>query len=117
MRKGRRRELSFLAGWLEEAVSRYRARLGEYPAYQRADRVPRTASATPAFEPIVGDGYSIEEDADENRLVIRFDEKPATEMLAKLRAGGFKWSPTRSAHVRMRSNGATYAAKHIFGLA
>jgi hypothetical protein len=38
-------------------------------------------------------------------------------MLDKLRSAGFKWSPTRCAHVRQRSNGAIYAAKHALGVA
>jgi len=71
---------------------------------------------TPAMEMIVGDGWTISEDAEENRIVIRFDAKPPREMLNALRAAGFKWSPTRGAHVRMRSNGALYAAKRVLGV-
>jgi Domain of unknown function (DUF3560) len=82
---------------------------------QRIEELEKRAQ-TPAMQTIVGDGWTMSEDADENRIIIRFDAKPSREMLAALRAGGFKWSPTRGAHVRMRSNGATYAAKRILGV-
>ena len=73
-------------------------------------------SQTSATEPIVGDGWTISEDLDENRIIVRFDAKPSRELLSKLRENGFRWSPTRGAHVRMRSNGAIYAAKHALGV-
>jgi len=70
---------------------------------------------TPGVEPIVGEGWTISEDTEENRVIVRFDAKPSRETLAALREYGFKWSPTRGAHVRMRSNGALYAAKRVVG--
>ena len=82
---------------------------------QRIEELEKRAQ-TAAMETIVGDGWTISEDAEENRIVIRFDAKPPREMLDALRAGGFKWSPTRGAHVRMRSNGALYAAKRALGV-
>jgi hypothetical protein len=71
---------------------------------------------TPGIEAITGDGWTICEDVEENRIIVRFDEKPSREILAALRQNGFKWSPTRGAHVRMRSNGALYAAKRALGV-
>jgi hypothetical protein len=71
---------------------------------------------TPPAATIEGDGWSIEESAEENRVIIRFDAKPSREKLSELRSAGFKWSPTRGAHVRMRSNAATYWAKRIVGV-
>jgi len=72
--------------------------------------------AAPVLEPIVGDGWSITEDRDENRIIVRFDEKPGPEMLRELRSAGFKWSPTRGAHIRQASGRAVYLAKRLFGL-
>jgi hypothetical protein len=62
-----------------------------------------------------GNAWTIHEDADENRIVIRFDEKPSKEMLLKLKRNGFNWSPTRGAHVRMRGGYALFAAKDAVG--
>lgn len=73
-------------------------------------------TAAPTMETIAGPGWEIREDRDERRLVIQFDRKPDREMLAALRSGGFKWSPTRGAHIRMMSNGAIAAARRIFQL-
>jgi hypothetical protein len=67
------------------------------------------------MEPLEGDGWSITEDAEDNRIVIRFDEKPSKEVLAQLRSSAFKWSPTRKAHIRMRSDYAIHLAKEIVG--
>ena len=76
----------------------------------------RALAVRPVMETIEGEGWTITEDADENRVLISFDEKPSAEMRAKLRSAGFVWSPTRSAHVRKRSNGAIYAAKYALGV-
>src|SRR2546423_1344220 len=99
---------------------RFRARIdGKFrkgiALHKKAEELEKRAQ-TAAMETIVGDGWTISEDAEENRIVIRFDAKPPREMLDALRAGGFKWSPTRGAHVRMRSNGALYAAKRALGV-
>lgn len=66
--------------------------------------------------PIEGDGWRIEDHTDEQRLWIVFDRKPERAMLEELRRAGFKWSPTRGAHVRMTSNGALWAAKRALGV-
>ncbi len=76
-------------------------------------RAPRAA---PLFEEIAGDGWTLREDRDDNRLLIGFAQKPPREMLAALRSAGFVYSPTRGAHVRMMSNGAVYAAKRVLGI-
>lgn len=73
-------------------------------------------AVTLAIEPIVGPGWTITEDVDDNRIVIAFEEKPQPEILTALGRAGFKWSPTRNAHVRMRSNGAIYAARRVLAL-
>jgi hypothetical protein len=82
---------------------------------QRIEELEKRAQ-TPTRETIVGDGWTISDDAEENRIVIRFAAKPSREMLDKLRSCGFKWSPTRGAHVRMRSNGAWYDAGRVLGV-
>jgi hypothetical protein len=62
-----------------------------------------------------GNGWTITEDAEDNRIIVRFDEKPSKEMLLKLKRNGFKWSPTRGAHVRMRGGYALFYAKDAVG--
>lgn len=68
------------------------------------------------MEPIKGDGWTLSEDVDDNRIVIDYDEKPDRATLDALRAAGFHWSPTRGTHIRQRSNGAIYAAKRLLGI-
>lgn len=87
-------------------IRRLKARITELEA--RAARAP--------METIAGDGWEIREDVDDNRISISFDVKPDRAMLDALRSAGFKWSPTRGAHVRMTSNAAIYHAKRILGV-
>ncbi len=81
-------------------IRRVRARIEDLEA----------ATQARARAPVQGDGWVIEEDRDENRVAIRFEAIPAAEVRARLKAHGFRWSPTRRAWVRMLSNAAWYAA-------
>jgi hypothetical protein len=67
-----------------------------------------TQEARPDIE---GEGYIIREDVEDNRLLIVFDKIPDKERRTKLKRSGFKWSPTRSAWVRMLNNSARLAAE------
>lgn len=87
-------------------IRRLKARITELEA--RAARAP--------METITGDGWEIREDVDDNRIIISFDVRPDRTMLDALRGAGFKWSPTRGAHVRMTSNAAIYHAKRVLGV-
>jgi hypothetical protein len=61
-------------------------------------------------------GFEITDDATENRVMVTFPGKPSAEIRSKLKAQGFKWSPTRGAWVRMRSAHALAAAKYAMGV-
>jgi hypothetical protein len=56
------------------------------------------------------------QDHSENRLAVRFDAIPAPEVRARLKAHGFRWSPTRGAWVRMLNMSAWYAARYAMGV-
>jgi hypothetical protein len=73
-------------------------------------------AVAPVMKPIVGDGWTISEDAEDNRIHIAFDRAHDDAMHAKLRSAGFKWSPTRNAYVRLRNPAAIWAAKRVVGL-
>jgi len=60
-----------------------------------------------------GEGWKMEESLEENRIMFIFESKPNEETRTILKSGGFKWSPTRSAWVRMITNNGRYSAKHI----
>lgn len=64
-----------------------------------------------AFEPIAFDGGSI--DIEEDRVVIRHDEKPSREIIDALKGRGFRWAPSRSAWVRKHTKQAIEDAKNI----
>ena len=48
---------------------------------------------------------------DDNRLLITFEAIAAKEIRERLKRNGFRWSPSRSAWVRMLSSAARYAAE------
>jgi hypothetical protein len=68
------------------------------------------AARQPEREPIVGAGWRISEDRDDNRVAITFDAIPGHEVRDRLKASGFKWSPSRGAWVRQLNNAAWAAA-------
>lgn len=77
---------------------------------ERIERL-KSLQAAPVTEPIVGEGWTITEDLDDNRVLITFAERTDKAQYARLRSHGFVWSPSRGAFVRKRSAGAIYAAR------
>jgi hypothetical protein len=74
-----------------------------------------TRDASAVREPHVGEGWRIDESANDNRISITFDAIPAPGVRERLKAAGFRWSPTRGAWVRQRSNAAWAAATYAMG--
>lgn len=77
---------------------------------ERLEALEKKATAQPHPD-IEGDGWVIREDAEDNRLLIMFAGVPDAARRAKLKSNGFRWSPTRSAWVRMLNNAARHSAK------
>lgn len=77
---------------------------------QRLETLER-AAATPEAEDIEGDGFTVHEDKDDNRIHFIFPGKPAADIRAVLKGHGFKWSPSRGAWVRMLNSAGRYAAQ------
>ena len=59
------------------------------------------------------DGFTMREDAEENRIMFIFDGKPEQEVRTLLKSNGFKWSPTRGAWVRMLNANGRWAANCV----
>ncbi len=73
------------------------------------DRISSLAREAGTNQPpieVIGKGFTIVEDRDENRMVAQFDTKPSLEVRKIMRTRGFKWSPTRTAWVRLLNNAA-----------
>ena len=85
---------------------------------QRIEELKAAAERT-AAPPIEGEGFSIEEDVDDNRIRFRFDERPDRETTAKMKRAGFRWSRRHGAWQRQLNNAGRYAAhrmaKELFG--
>jgi len=58
-------------------------------------------------------GVRILDNVEDNRLKLFFPGKPSEEVRKKLKASGFRWSPTAGAWQRQRSNAAKYLAGEI----
>ena len=67
-------------------------------------------AARPAAERVIGAGWQVVEDADDNRLLFIFDAKPSRDVCRLMRVHGFRWSPSRVAWVRQLNAGARAAA-------
>jgi len=65
--------------------------------------------------PIEGNGWRIEEHAEESRLWVVFDSKPQREVCQLMRRGGWKWSPQRGAWVRLLNATARWQAQELAG--
>lgn len=66
------------------------------------------------FEKIEFPGGTI--DIENNRVVIRHDEKPEPEVIQALKANGFRWSPRWKCWCRKHTANALQAAKIICGI-
>ena len=61
------------------------------------------------------DWWKVIDNKAQDRVQILFDEKPSREMIMKLKARGWRWSPTNSAWQRFRNSDSVRIAKDIFG--
>ena len=62
------------------------------------------------------EGGRVKENTEANRVQIFFDAKPPADMIAKLKANGFKWAPSQSAWQRQRTPNAVRAAESVLGV-
>jgi len=72
----------------------------------------RKREAAPERE-ITGEGFRVEEDKLDNRILFHFDSKPPETVRTILKRQGFRWSPTREAWIRMLNTQGRYAAERV----
>lgn len=74
----------------------------------------QTLRAKPALCPAAsGAGWTMREDADENRIMFTFPGKPAEDVRVLLRHYAFLWSPSRGAWVRKITPNARFATQQL----
>ena len=66
----------------------------------------------PAIDKVIN-GVRLFENREAGRLQLLFDGKPSKETIAKLKQGGFRWSPSQGAWQRHINQGAYNVAKHL----
>ena len=71
------------------------------------------AAEREAAPPIEGEGFTIEEVVDDNRIRFRFDVRPDRDVVAKMKRAGFRWSPTNSAWQRHLNAAGRSAARRM----
>lgn len=69
---------------------------------------------TPA-EVIEGEGFTVEECPDDNRIRFFFDGKPEASVRATMKQNGFRWSPNAGAWQRQLNANGRAAAKYVAG--
>ena len=114
----RARNLLKLAPWMKKPmdvtniganVRRVKKRIEELKA--RAERAPMSA--------IEGDGFTISEHPDDNRVRFTFAERPSKDVITDMKRVGFRWSRRHGAWQRQLNKAgrqtAHYMAKELFG--
>ena len=81
-------------------IRRMKVRLDQLQVAKKAEHVERDC----------GDGLTLVENVEENRMQLHFDEKPDKDTRRQLVRAGFRWSPSQIAWQRQLNNGARYAA-------
>jgi hypothetical protein len=66
-------------------------------------------------EPVAGDGFTLEECPDDNRIRFFFEEKPSEDTRKLLKQNGFRWSPNAGAWQRQLNDNGRSAAKYVAG--
>lgn len=77
---------------------------------ERIAELERKAEA-PAAAPVEGNGFRIVEDAEDNRIRIKFDSKPVEAVRAVCKRWGFRWSPMACAWQRQLNGSGRHAAQ------
>jgi len=80
---------------------------------ERIEQLEQRSQQSADPQPVAGDGFQISEDAADNRILITFDAKPAENVRAILKRMGWRWSPTRTAWVRMLNNAGRTSAHYV----
>lgn len=79
---------------------------------QRIESLVKQATMV-AREDVVGDGYKVVEDKEDNRIKFLFEGKPEAETRSILKHHGFRWSPRNEAWQRMLNNNGRYSTKMV----
>jgi hypothetical protein len=93
-------------------TKRMKARIVELQReHERSQAAPEGGA-----EPFAFDGGTVEEDHDDNRVRIYFNDKPDKDMRTKLKRHGFKWSPNAGAWQRQNNERGRYAVNSVLGV-
>lgn len=82
---------------------------------KRLEAELRVVESSKEREPLVGDGWQIEEDIREGRVRIFFDEKPPEAVRSSLKRHGFRWARSVGAWQRQLTDNARIAARLALG--
>lgn len=122
-KKGSRQQVSLLSDDEKQALLRHNIQSGRYFArFQltnnaatirrvklRINQLTAEAARTVSAD-IEGNGFTVSEHKEDNRVWVTLTEKPQREVCQIMRTYGFKWSPTRCAWVRMLNAAGREAA-------
>lgn len=100
-------------------IRRMKERIGQLEREATKRKLEAALAVETDNEPGVtdhGNGITVIENTDINRLQIKFPGKPPVEVRNKLKANGFHWSPTEGAWQRLLNENARYAAKQVLGV-
>ena len=77
---------------------------------RRIEQLERRETEAPRPD-ILGSGYQIREDKEENRIFVDFEKKPGPEIRIILKEHGFRWARSKGLWCRMLSESGRYMAR------
>lgn len=82
---------------------------------ERIERLEK-AKQEVARPDVIGDGFTLRENKEENRLQFIFPGKPSDEVCSALKARGFRWSPINKAWQTWLNNRGRYQAGQVINI-
>lgn len=73
------------------------------------------AATEPDHEPVRGNGFTITEDRDENRIRFEFDKRPSDIVCKLMRQAGWKWNRRLGAWTRHLNSGGRASSQYVSG--
>jgi len=101
-----------VAHWLKAPMDTKNLGANVRRVKKRLEELQAAAERT-AAPPIEGDGFTITEHAEDNRIRFTFAERPSRDVTAKMKRAGFRWSRRHGAWQRQLNAAGRYAAREM----
>lgn len=99
--------------WIKHPFAPYQLKNNSANIKRIEKRIEEIQRMAVSAEAMSGNGWKISEDAEDNRILVTFDERQPKEIAQLVRHAGFVWSPSRTAWVRKLTSNGRYSARRL----